>query len=117
MKMKWLPSDTITVLYNSGHNGERSPTTLSFSDDYVKALRGAFDAVKAGMDNVRVMQYREILHTHQQLVSAMDNLTLYPTDEEILEQIHHSSRSAEHSGLMHLLRSATHNSPVVWASF
>jgi len=106
----------IVVKFSSGRYQGRIQTSLSFEEEYVAALRSALDAIRAGKSNVSVIQYRETLHNHAQLADAARHLNKYSTDDEVIEQVHHSSRSLEHRGLLHLLKSTVHPSPLVWAS-
>jgi hypothetical protein len=80
------------VKYNRGWFQGRVRTSLEFESNYEAALLHALDAVASGCTNVSVTQYREVLHTHHQIVETLANLGAYPTTAEIVEQAHHASR-------------------------
>ena len=114
--IKRLPGDIITVLHDSRMFQGRVPTSLFFSNDYASALRAAFKAIKSGRSNVRVVQFRDSIHTHSELETAMSLLSADPSDEEVIEQAQHASSSHQDGqrGLAHLFGSTVHR-PLGWA--
>ena len=120
--VKPLAGNIIMVKYNDGRYQGRIQTGLWFEREYPAALRAALEAIESGCTNVEVIQFREVLHSHRELVQAAYHLNPYSTDEEVVEAVHHASRKQERSqeqtgtGIMHMLRSALSPQPVVWAS-
>lgn len=114
--VKRIDPNSIIVKYIKTPQVGRSFTTIDFQDEYVDALRTAINAVRSGYQKVEVIQRREVLHTHEQLCRAADNLELYATDEDIVEEAHHASRKYEKRSLISLLKSAPHSGALVWAS-
>jgi len=110
--MQRFDPSNIIVKYSRGRFCGRVYTSLIFRNEYAAALRTALATVKAGCTNVEVIQYRETLHTHQELADALKHLTNDSTDEEIIEEVHNSSRR----GAQQVSRSQQ-SKPLVWAQF
>lgn len=90
--IKRLNPNSIIVKYNHGRYQGRIQTSLDFKLEYADALRSAINLIREGNTNVTVIQYRDVMHTHSELYEAMYNLSPYPTDEEIIEEVHYVSR-------------------------
>lgn len=113
--IKRLNPNSIIVKYNHGRYEGRIQTSLSFQLEYADALRSAINLIQSGNTNVTVIQYREVLHSHSELVEAMFNLSPYATNEEIIEEVHHAGRKNKAvPNWMPMFYMP--NNPLVWAS-
>lgn len=105
----------IVIKYSDGMCEHRVQTKLNFKEDYIEALRSALNLVRAGMQDVTVIQYRETLHSHSELRHAAAHLGRHATDEEVLEQVHNSTRLPQNPNLMKLLTSVGTHIATLWA--
>lgn len=115
LDMTRIDPDTLIVKYIDPLVHQRL-YKLDFHETYVKALRNALDLVRAGMQKVSIIQKREVLHDHENLVRASENIHRFATDEDLIEQAHHSSYSYDDRLLASAMRNAAHSGVVVWAS-
>jgi hypothetical protein len=109
--MTRINPNNILVTYSRGRFQGRIQTSLSFEEKYADALRHALDAVRAGCADVKVIQYREIVHNGTQLKEAARYLHRNSSDEEIIEECHHASRTYVSDYLMSW---AAQPSSVLW---
>lgn len=63
--------NNILVRFETGLYENRVQTQLSFEDNYADALHTALEAVQKGYTNVSVVQYRQELHSHAELLGAL----------------------------------------------
>lgn len=115
MKIKRLAGSTIVIKYSSGLVEYRKQNHLYFADEYVQALRSALNMVKANYKDVTIMQYRETIHTHSDLLAAAKMLDRYSTDIEVIEQVHHATVRQPNPNLFALLSSSSAVLGTVWA--
>lgn len=111
-KIRRVNPDHIVVKYNHGLYEERVQTSINFFAEYANALRTALNCVRSGFTQVEVIQYREVIHSHSELLRAANNLGMYATDEEIIEEVNHASRRYNP---LNLIRSSNKSGALVWA--
>lgn len=109
-----LDPNHILVRYETGLYEDRTQTSLSFENNYADALRTALSVTQHGYQNVQVVQYRETLHYHSDLLRALEYLNPKSTDAEVIDSVKQATSDVLNDGLAHLAEPRFHQVAAVW---